>query len=288
LNYILHLYSIFSIYINQPKIPEGPELRIIAAQLNAKVSGLVLTNINILSGPYKTSTSDKYKKFRASLRKFSKATLNNVETTGKVMYWELTPKSNTNVVVNEYLVIGFGLTGGFKFEKGDHSRIEFVFNNSKSLYYNDIRNFGTFEFMNRVSLNTKINAMGPDAFEITDEELADQLATPSIQKHEIAKALLNQKVVAGIGNYLRAEILYVANVDPMIRVKDLNEGQIKRIHKAIHSVMDDVMECKGTLNYMDTDEKPGSYKFKVYQQEVSPDGRDVKKTTLACRSIYHV
>ena len=249
---------------------------------------MVLTNIVILSGPYKTGTSDKYKTFRSSLKKFHKATLNNVETTGKAMYWELTPKSDSNVVVNEYLVIGFGLTGGFKFKKGDHSRIEFVFNNSTSLYYNDMRNFGTFEFMNRLSLNNKINAMGPDAFEITDEELANQLAAPSIQKHEIAKALLNQKVVAGIGNYLRAEILYLANVDPMLRVKDLNEGHIKRIHKSIHSVMNDVMECKGTLNYMDTNESPGSYKFKVYQQSVAPDGRNIKKTTLAGRSIYHV
>jgi len=272
-------------------MPEAPELRIVAEQLNAKVSGQVLTKINILSGPYKTGNGEKYKSFRNSLKRFTKATLNVVETNGKVMYWALTPQSNNNVVVNEYLVIGFGLTGGFKFEKGDYSRIEFVFSSNKtttSLYYNDMRNFGTFEFMNRAELNVKLDAMGPDAFEITHEELSDQLANPSIQKHEIAKALLNQKVIAGIGNYIRAEILYVANIDAMMKVKDLTSIQVTALHKAILSVLNEVMECKGTINYLDTANNSGTYKFKVYQQKNAPDGREVKKTTLAGRSVYHV
>lgn len=255
----------------------------------------MLVKINILSGPYKAGAGDKYKSFRNSLKKFAKATLNEIETKGKAMYWELTPRSNNNVVVNEYLVIGFGLTGGFKFEKSDHSRIEFVFadptfpeKTATLLYYDDMRNFGTFTFMNRADLNVKLHAMGPDAFEITSEELADQLAIPSIQKHEIAKALLNQKVIAGIGNYLRAEILYVADVDPMIRVKNLDEAQVTAIHNAIHSVMVEVMAGAGSTNYKDTVDHAGSYQFRVYQQKTAPDGRVVKKTTLAGRSIYHV
>jgi formamidopyrimidine-DNA glycosylase len=80
----------------------------------------------------------------------------------------------------------------------------------------------------------------------------------------------------------------VADVDPMIRVKNLDEAQVTAIHNAIHSVMVEVMAGAGSTNYKDTVDHAGSYQFRVYQQKTAPDGRVVKKTTLAGRSIYHV
>ncbi len=209
------------------------------------------------------------------------------------MYWELTPTSSDNVVVNEYLVIGFGLTGGFKLQKTDHSRLEFVFTessgkNPKHLYYDDVRNFGTFTFVKRQDLNAKLEAMGPDVFEITADELEEQLAISSIKKHEIAKALLNQKIVAGIGNYLRAEILYEAGVNPLKRVESLTFREITSLHTAIMKVIGEVMASNGSPHYEDLYEKTGTYKFRVYQQKKSPDGKPVVKTDLAGRSIYHI
>jgi len=252
----------------------------------------VLSKINILSGPYLNGSGDKYKSFRISLRKFVKSTISKVETKGKTMYIELTPLSKDNVIVNEYLVIGFGLTGGFQFTKDDHSRIEFVITepagNPRSIYYNDIRNFGTFTFMKRQDLNVKLNAMGPDIFELTEDELVEQLALTSIQKHEIAKALLNQKVVAGIGNYLRAEILYEADINPLAKVSTLKNADIKRLHAAILKVVGDVMDGCGSPNYEDIYGHTGSYKFRVYQQNTAPNGKPVVRSELAGRSVYHI
>jgi formamidopyrimidine-DNA glycosylase len=274
-------------------MPETIEVRIVAQQLN-KFAGQTLTKINILSGPYQNGTGEKYKSFRTSLRKFVQATLGNVDVKGKTMYWELTPQNGENVVVNDYLVIGFGLTGGFRLVKGEHSRIEFVFTdaagNTTSIYYDDIRNFGTFAFMKRAALNTKLDAMGPDASEITLDELTEQLKLSSIQKHEIAKVLLNQKVLSGIGNYLRAEILYEANINPLTKTAELveDEEKIAALHMAIHKVLNEVMENAGSPNYEDLNGDSGNYKFKVYTKSKAPNGRPVKKTTLAGRAIYHI
>jgi DNA-formamidopyrimidine glycosylase len=271
-------------------MPEGPEVRIVADQIN-EYNGQTLSKISLLSGPYLNGTGDKYKTFRTQLRKFVKSTLSNVDVKGKTMYWELSPQNNDNVVVNEYLVIGFGLTGGFRLTKSDHSRIEFVFtnNNTKtSIYYDDMRNFGTFAFMKRDALNTKLNAMGPDASTITYEELVEQLALSSIQKHEIAKALLNQKVLSGIGNYLRAEILYEAGINPLTKVSALTDANIKNLHKAIGTIITEVINNGGSPNYQDINDHAGSYKFRVYQQTKAPNGKTVQKTTLAGRSVYHI
>lgn len=272
-------------------MPELAEIRIVANQLNKEFAGQVLSKINILSGPYLNGDS-KYKSFRISLKKFVKSTISKIETKGKTMYIELTPLSKDNVVVNEYLVIGFGLTGGFQFTKDEHSRIEFVITdlngNARSIYYNDIRNFGTFAFMIRQDLNIKLNAMGPDIFELTEEELVEQLGLTSIQKHEIAKALLNQKIIAGIGNYLRAEILYEAGINPLAKVSTLKNTDIKHLHAAILKVVGEVMDKCGSPNYADIYGNVGSYKFRVYQQSKAPNGKPVVRTELAGRSIYHV
>lgn len=273
-------------------MPEGPEIKIVANQLEAKFKEQILTKINILSGPYASKSDDRYKSFRIAAKKFVKAQFTSVQTKGKTMYWELTPTFGKNVVTKEYIIIGFGLTGGFTYTKGDHSRIEFIFANKDgqltSLYYDDMRNFGNFQFATRESLNTKLGTLGPDIFTITLDELTEQLAISSIQKHEIVKALLNQKVIAGIGNYLRAEILYEANIDPSTKVQDMDSDQIEALHSAILKIAKEVMDAGGSPNYEDLNNESGNYKFKVYQKTKAPDGKLVKKTIVSGRTVYHI
>lgn len=273
-------------------MPEGPEIKIVANQLDAEFKDQILLKINILSGPYASNNNDRYKTFRVSALKYKKSQCTSIQTKGKTMYWELTPISDKNIITKEYIIIGFGLTGGFTYVKSEHSRIEFVFSNKEgkltSIYYDDVRNFGNFQFATRDNLNIKLNLMGPDLFTITLDELKEQLKISNIQKHEIVKALLNQKIIAGIGNYLRAEILYEANINPLIKVKDLNNEQIEALHKAIHKISDEVINAGGSPNYEDINNNVGKYKFKVYQQTKTADGQSVKRTTVSGRTVYHV
>ena len=163
-------------------MPEGPEVKIVATQLDEKFKEQILVKINILSGPYATKSDDRYKMFRLATKKFTKAQLTSVQTKGKTMYWELTPNGKT-VVTKEYIIIGFGLTGGFTYIKGEHTRIEFIFNDSQgqstSIYYDDVRNFGNFNFATRETLNAKLNTMGPDIFTITLDDNGKRFFFPT-------------------------------------------------------------------------------------------------------------
>jgi formamidopyrimidine-DNA glycosylase len=275
-------------------MPEGPEIKIVARQVSKNLVGWTLVKINTVSGPYRNHPGGKYVSFRSDLRKrFKKSVLSEVGTKGKLLYWELTPVSNDNVVVNDYLTFGFGLTGGFVFNsKGqNHVRFEFLFtkgNSKKTLYFVDQRNFGTVTFLHREGLNAKLNELGPDIFKVEQDKFVQQFKHDSIKNNEIAKAMLNQKIVSGIGNYLRAEILYRAKVAPLVRVKDLNEEQLIEIYRATQEVIKEVMENGGTANYKDTVGSDGKYKFRVYMQTTDPNGKFVRKTKLSGRTIYHI
>lgn len=275
-------------------MPEGPEIKIVANQIRKNLVGWTLVKINTVSGPYSNNAGKKYLSFRTDLKKrFKKSKLTDVQTKGKLLYWELSPVSNENVVVNDYLVFGFGLTGGFAFNThgGDHVRFEFVFtkgNNKKTLYFIDQRNFGTMNFLHREGLNSKLTEVGPDIFKVDQETFVNQFKHESIQNNEIAKAMLNQKIVSGIGNYLRAEILYRAKIAPLVRVKDLTDEQLVDLYKATKETIEEVNTNGGSPHYKDVVGHEGRYKFRVYMQTTDPDGKFVRKATLASRTIYYV
>jgi DNA-formamidopyrimidine glycosylase len=275
-------------------MPEGPEVRIVANQVRKNLVGWTLTKINTVSGPYSNNSGKKYLGFRMDLRKrFKKSRLSDVGTKGKLLYWELTPISNDHVVVNDYLTFGFGLTGGFAFNKHgqEHVRFEFLFtkgNSTKTLYFIDQRNFGTLNFLHREGLNAKLNDLGPDVLKVEQDVFVQQFKNDSVKNNEIAKAMLNQKIVSGIGNYLRAEILYRAEIGPLVRVKDLNEEQLIELYKATSGVIKDVLGNGGSPHYKDTIGNPGKYKFQVYMQTQDPNGKFVRKTKLSGRTIYHI
>lgn len=275
-------------------MPEGPEVKIVARQISKNLIGWTLVKINTVSGPYSNNAGQKYMSLRLDLKKrFKKARLTDVGTKGKLIYWELSPLSNETVVVNDYLVFGFGLTGGFAFNKHgqDHVRFEFVFNkgtNTKTLYFIDQRNFGTINFLHREGLNAKLTDLGPDVIKIDQETFVKQFKHDSIENNEIAKAMLNQKIVSGIGNYLRSEILYRAKITPLVRVKDLSDEQLVELYKATREVVDEVMMNGGSPHYKDILGNPGKYKFRVYMQTNDPDGKFVRKAALSGRTVYYV
>ena len=67
-----------------------------------------------------------------------------------------------------------------------------------------------------------------------DEALRRIRARP---EEEIADVLLNQRVVAGIGNEYKNEVLFVARINPFARVRDLTDEQLKRILQTARKLM---------------------------------------------------
>jgi formamidopyrimidine-DNA glycosylase len=84
-----------------------------------------------------------------------------------------------------------------------------------------------------------IAALGPDALELSAEDLAGVLAGNS---GRIKTVITDQKVIAGIGNAYSDEILHVAKISPFATAGKLTDAQLAALHDAMISVLTDAVE----------------------------------------------
>jgi formamidopyrimidine-DNA glycosylase len=143
------------------------------------------------------------------------------------------------------------------------TRVIIKLNNGSNLFFNDQRKFG---FIN-LSQNSKINKipflkkMGPEPlskdfnYEVFKEQLHQRM------KSQIKAVLLDQKVIAGIGNIYADESLWMAKIHPLQKVSDISEAKLKSLYKSIIEVLELSIEKGGSTdrNYVDAEGKKGSY-----------------------------
>jgi formamidopyrimidine-DNA glycosylase len=92
-------------------------------------------------------------------------------------------------------------------------------------------------------------------------------------QREIKVVLLDQKVVAGIGNLYASEILHLAKINPETAANDLNEKAIENLSNAARAVLLHAIECEGSTlgdgTYRNALNKNGSYQnqHRVYMKE---------------------
>jgi formamidopyrimidine-DNA glycosylase len=84
---------------------------------------------------------------------------------------------------------------------------------------------------------------GPDALQIALDDLAGRLARTA---RGIKPTLMDQKVLAGVGNIYADEILFRARVHPLRAARDLSAGDVGRIHAAIGSVLAEAIAAEGS------------------------------------------
>jgi formamidopyrimidine-DNA glycosylase len=109
--------------------------------------------------------------------------------------------------------------------------------------------------------------MGPDALAIERDDLCGRLRHSG---RAIKVALLDQNVLAGVGNLYASEILHVARIHPVTPAKDLTTRQWTRLTKAIRDVLADAVRYEGSTlgdgTYRTGLNRPGRYqsKHRVY------------------------
>lgn len=120
---------------------------------------------------------------------------------------------------------------------------------------------------------SSLTRLGPEplAAEFTYQALKKRLSRRTLA---VKKALLNQEIVAGIGNIYADEALFAAGIHPVRPAASLTDAEIKRLHGAIQTILTEAITQRGTTqrNYCDGEGKPGSYQFslKVYGRKGEP------------------
>ena len=158
-----------------------------------------------------------------------------------------------------------------------HIRLQIDFHGEPDcrLLYWDRRGLGSVELIRNDEVQSRIvvGRLGPDALQITSEDFATRLAKTS---RAIKVALLDQKLLAGVGNLYASEMLHVAGIHPATPAAQLSKSRIRRLYNAMQDVLLTAIEHEGSTlsdgTYRNALNDPGSYQnqHRVYDRAGAP------------------
>lgn len=252
-------------------MPEGPEVRLVTDGLSRSIVGRHIVSAEILGGRYAKKEPDGWRVLTASLPIEVKST----DCKGKFIYTELEG--------GKFLLSTLGMTGSWSSKQTKHSRLKFGLGDGGTVYFNDIRNFGTVKLVeSRSLLDKKLNELGPD---MLSGDVSDDVFIRSIRRYNksLAEVLMDQKIICGVGNYLKAECLYFSRLSPHRLTSTLSDDDLKNLNSVIKKVIKTSYETGGatiyTFSSYDGDKGDYTKRFAVYNQSQDPLGHEVKRET---------
>jgi formamidopyrimidine-DNA glycosylase len=218
-------------------MPELPEVETMVRGLRPVLVGKVLREVHVL---------DSFLLEGCTAAEFEGRTRGTkVERVGRRGKWVVFTLGQSRGLI----VIQPRMTGGFWLvppERPDHVRLTLHPTGSrKTVWFCDNRRLGKIAWYPSAEDAERAftRSHGPDALEITREDLAARLARTA---RAIKPTLMDQKVLAGIGNIYADEILFRARIHPSRLSTSLSGDDIGQIHKAIGEVLPEAIAAEGS------------------------------------------
>ncbi|MEO8176671.1 MAG: bifunctional DNA-formamidopyrimidine glycosylase/DNA-(apurinic or apyrimidinic site) lyase [Sphingomicrobium sp.] len=193
------------------------------------------------------------------------------------------------------LLFHLGMSGRWRIDpteldKHDHLLIET--DDGRRLALNDPRRFGSLDLVptDAVAQWPPIAALGPEPFDLTAAELKQRLKGRTAA---IKLLLLDQRIVAGLGNIYVCEALFRAGIDPRRAGGSISPERLRRLVPAIKAVLAEAIEAGGSSlrDFAGPDGELGyfSKSFAVYDCEGEPCacGGTVKRIVQGGRSTFY-
>jgi len=274
-------------------MPELPEVETIASQLNKTLKNLEIKEV-FLNWP-KLVKGIKPEDFKKLLK--NKKIL-------KV--WRRAKNILIELDSNLILLIHLKLTGRILYGekefvlKDPYIRFYLVFDNKKIMALSDLRKFAKVVLFKKDQLNKieDLKGIGPEPLEktFTLEKFTALINQNKKRKKAIKEILMDQKIIAGIGNIYANEILWEAKINPFKSARELTEEEIKKLFLSIKKILSVAIKHNGSTisdeMYRDIFGKEGRYGEirKVYQREGEKClrcGATILRTIQANRSTFY-
>ncbi len=293
-------------------MPEGPEVRRSADQLSSRLLNKRIVNAFVgRTGRYVEHPPDGFKEFVKELEERGPCKVTEVTCKGKFMWWTL--DFARRMVGPErgeqpwHLWITYGMSGQWSPEETKHAGFGIYYSDTgatqdaeghfiqpPSLYFNDQRHFGTLKFVHSDEQHQKkLATLGPDMLSAPPEPI--DFVNCLLQKSDktLAEVLMDQSVISGVGNYIKAESLYLAELSPHRAVSSLTAVELIQLRQQIINVMRASYNTGGatirTYRNPDGSEGEAQRRFCVYNHKTDPLGNPVvKEETLDGRVTHWV
>lgn len=256
-------------------MPEGPEIRRAADQLEKAVKGKTLTEVWFAFPVLKT-----YESSLVGER------IDAIETRGKAI---LTHFSNGLTLYSHNQLYGvWRITDTGKTPATQRVlRVKLATEEKTILLYSA----SDIELLNQDTLAAHpfLQRVGPDVLDgsLTASDVITRLTSPRFRRRQFSGLLLDQAFMAGLGNYLRVEILWHAGLAPQHKAQDLNEAQLTLLAEAILSIPRLSYQTRGTAK--ENKHHGALFRFKVFHRagkRCERCGGIIEKTVMSSRPFY--
>ena len=265
-------------------MPELPEVETIARTLEPAVRGRVIAGIELLYRPLLRRGG------RKGLEGMKGRRILGVNRRGKMLLIACESRRT--------LVFHLKMTGQFLFAapgapRDKHTRLVVRFEDGKNeLRFRDVRKFGfllCFEG-DPLAACAELACLGPEPLDVG---LAEFSALIARRKGRIKSLLLNQTVIAGIGNIYADEMLFEARIHPETPASSLGKKAVERLYDSMKKILTLAIAKKGSTlqDYRDAEGKAGNFQFfhRVYDRKGEPCvvcGTPVRMTRIGGRSSH--
>ena len=253
-------------------MPEGPECRLTVDFLNEALQGKTIVSWIFSGGKYTDEYPDGYETFDAALP----LTMKEASCKGKFIYLTFIDDDSKEYYVMHSLM----MTGRWQKRHDDFCKWFLEIESGGTIWFRDPRAFATVSFTtDQTVLQEKLDNLGPDILRPEFKlPLFKELADTHGNKN-ITSFLMNQSIISGCGNYIKAEALYDAKISPLRKTNELSEAELESLYHALRIIPRMSYNHKGVSlrDYADENGRSGNYgrTLKIYGK------KSAKKTTTS-------
>ena len=275
-------------------MPELPEIETIARGLHKRVAGDIIQSVWLgeKPQPFKSPPDE-------IVRVLEHSRIKKVRRVGKHIVFDFEKISVKRRGRAEYgqWIVHLGMTGRMQVTSSDveitrHTHAIVKLASGREVRFVDPRRFG------RLAV-ARTAADGLDGFAAPGDEPLESQAERFVElfrgrKTPIKSALLNQKLLSGVGNIYADESLFRARIRPRRRAASLTNEQLRKLHSAVQEVLREAIALGGSSisDYVDADGEEGFFQLqhRVYGREGEPClvcQTPVKRVVIAGRSSHY-
>ncbi len=268
-------------------MPELPEVETVAQGLRRRALGRRIASVEVRHASVIGGSAEEFATTLATRK------LANVLRKGKAIAVELTSENGSPP---RFLLVRLGMTGQLTVAPHEapielHTHVIMALDDGREeLRFRDIRRFGRLRSLTAQELEKVFGALGPDAQRVTEQEFQ---AAMRRRKGAIKSWLMNQNLVAGLGNIYADEALFEARIHPLSQPGRVSADRARLLFKSVRKVLGRAVNLGGTTfsDYMDLEGRPGAFlnKLRVYQHTGEPCrrcGHAIRRIVIAGRSSH--
>ncbi|MFI3260862.1 MAG: DNA-formamidopyrimidine glycosylase [bacterium] len=260
-------------------MPELPEVETVRNVLLKKIKNKKIVSSEIY---HNNIIENDIKYFEETIKNKS---IIDIKRNGKYLIFELEDK---------YLISHLRMEGKFyynedKVEKTKHDHVIINFENDNNLVYNDTRKFGKMRIIDKEEYDDYFKKIGLEPKDLTEEYLIEKFKKSN---KSIKTVLLDQSIIAGLGNIYANEVLFESKIDPLKKGSEITREEINNIITSSQNIIEKSIKEGGCTikSYTSSLGVTGNYQtfLKVHLQSNCKDcGSEIIKEKIDGRSTYY-